>query len=503
MLPIACRQTGPSADTEVGDDGSGDLVRGYDEVNPMSDRLPETVVSCDEAKGLESGRTGMRTTAPPRPVYARRASGDSDAGSKRSKGLNCLHCISGVLDQCNGSVSKLLQEIIELAPRAWQHADIACARAVYEGREYRTANFKPSRWNLTADINVRGKKAGFVEVHYLERRPIADEGPFLAEEKLLINAVGRCAGRAIDRLLTERQLQERIKELDCLYGISRLVDQCAGQVDELLHGIVELLPDSWQYPEAARARITLEGREYRSAGFKPSQWRQRTDITLGGKEVGTVEVHYLSRKPDADEGPFQKEERFLIDAVGERVGTAVEGIRAKQRLEVEHEASQNMNIALREVLARVRDEKSVLSNEIRANVDKVIMPLLDALQAEVRADQREHVALLRRNLEDITSPFADRLSRTFMSLTPAEIQVCDMVRRGLSTKEIAQLRHVSQATVSRHREHIRRKLGLTNQAVNLATYLRTFMSENTPSNELAVQSGATGPIGTNVPALSS
>ena len=460
-------------------------------MNPMSDQLREAVVPYDEAKGLASGRGGQETGGPPWAADIKGTPGTEPAAGKRAKGLNCLHCISGVLDQCGGSVDKLLQEIIELAPSAWQHADVACARAVYEGREYRTANFRPSRWKLAADITVRGKEAGFVEVHYLERRPIADEGPFLAEERLLINAVGRCAGRAIDRLLTERQLQERVRELDCLYRISRLVDQCAGQVDELLQGIVELLPSSWRYPEAARARIVLEGREYQTTGFRPSRWRQQTDITLGGKKTGTVEVHYLSRKPDADEGPFQKEERLLIDAVGECVGTAVEGIRTKQRLEVEHETSQNMNIALREVLARVRDEKTVLSNEIRANVDKVIMPLLDSLEAEVRADQREHVALLRRNLEEITSPFADRLSRAFMNLTPAEIQVCDMIRRGLSTKEIAQLRHISQATVSRHREHIRHKLGLTNQAVNLATYLRTFMSENTPSYELAEQSGAT------------
>lgn len=64
-----------------------------------------------------------------------------------------------------------------------------------------------------------------------------------------------------------------------------------------------------------------------------------------------------------------------------------------------------------------------------------------------------------------------------MSLTPAETRVCDMIRRGLTTKEIANIQSISASTVSRHREHIRRKLGLTNKEVNLTTYLNTFMSD--------------------------
>ncbi len=49
-----------------------------------------------------------------------------------------------------------------------------------------------------------------------------------------------------------------------------------------------------------------------------------------------------------------------------------------------------------------------------------------------------------------------------------------MIRSGLTTKEVARMRHVSPATVSRHREHIRRKLGLTNKDINLATYLQAY-----------------------------
>ena len=104
-----------------------------------------------------------------------------------------------------------------------------------------------------------------------------------------------------------------------------------------------------------------------------------------------------------------------------------------------------------------------------AKIRFAVLPILDALRQELPGQQRGYVELLRQNLREITSPFADHLSRRFAMLTPTEIQVCDMIRRGLPSKTIAHMRHVSVATVNRHREHICRKLGLTGRGVNLAT----------------------------------
>jgi DNA-binding CsgD family transcriptional regulator len=89
----------------------------------------------------------------------------------------------------------------------------------------------------------------------------------------------------------------------------------------------------------------------------------------------------------------------------------------------------------------------------------------------------DYLLLLKRNLEEIVSPFTNKLSKEFMILTPVEVQICNMIKNGLSTKEIAKLRGISPATVSRHREHIRKKLGITKKEVNLATYLSALMAE--------------------------
>jgi DNA-binding CsgD family transcriptional regulator len=114
---------------------------------------------------------------------------------------------------------------------------------------------------------------------------------------------------------------------------------------------------------------------------------------------------------------------------------------------------------------------------VQANVDKIVLPILSALSAELPKVQRKYVELLRTNLEEITAPFVSRLSHHHQSLTPTEVKICSMIKTGMRSKEIAEIQRISIATVNRHREHIRRKLKITNSEVNLATYLQTSMGK--------------------------
>lgn len=277
---------------------------------------------------------------------------------------------------------------------------------------------------------------------------------------------------------TEHALGERMKELNCLYRIAEAVDRCADSVERLLQEIVNGLPDSWQYPDTTCARIVFGECEYTTAGFQRSPWQQSMEFHVSGKQAGVVEVYYLSEMPILDEGPFLKEERLLINAVAERTGKIIERINAKQQLKVERSALEQSNVAMRELMARIQEEKAEIGKAIQSNVAKIIMPIVDAVEIAASPQQKGYLSLLRHNLEDIVSPFIDQLARAFTSLTPAEIRVCDRIRRGLSTKEIARLQTISTTTVRHHREHIRHKLGLTNKNVNLMTYLNAFPSDS-------------------------
>lgn len=273
----------------------------------------------------------------------------------------------------------------------------------------------------------------------------------------------------------EAQLRERVKELNCLYKLAELIEKNESSIDAILQGVTSLLPISWQYPEITCAKISYRDQVYQSKNFRPSQWRQKSSIVIFGCEEGRVEVHYLKKKPQLDEGPFLKEERQLIDAVSDRLAKAIEKIHTQRQLQVERQALQDANSALHDSLVQSQKEKKMLGSSIQAKIDKIITPILFALQAEMNPGQKEYLELLKKNLADIVTPFVESSPKTLAILSPVELQICNMIKNGLSTKEIAHMRSSSPATVNRHRESIRRKLDLTNQKVNLTAYLNEVL----------------------------
>jgi PAS domain S-box-containing protein len=138
------------------------------------------------------------------------------------------------------------------------------------------------------------------------------------------------------------ELGERVKELNCLYGISRLVDKPDISLGEILQGVADLLSSAWQYPEITCARIGLEGREFKTANFRDSPWKQACDIMVDGEKIGTLEVCYLEKRPEIGEGPFLAEERSLIAAVCERLGKIIARERAEEMLKESEEKYRSL-----------------------------------------------------------------------------------------------------------------------------------------------------------------
>jgi len=138
------------------------------------------------------------------------------------------------------------------------------------------------------------------------------------------------------------ELDVRVKELNCLYGISHLVEKEDVSLEEILQRTVDLIPSAWRYPEAACARIILEDREFTTKTFQETPWKQKSDIIARGHQVGFLEVCYLAEKPESDKGPFLKGERSLIQAITERLGRIIERKRAEEELRAEKAFSESM-----------------------------------------------------------------------------------------------------------------------------------------------------------------
>jgi PAS domain S-box-containing protein len=127
-------------------------------------------------------------------------------------------------------------------------------------------------------------------------------------------------------------LGERVKELNCLYGISALVEKPGITLNEILQGTVDLMPLAWQHPEITCARVILDGQEFRTEGFCETEWRQTRDIRVHGRRAGLVQVCYLEERQGSDDGLFLKEESSLLNAIAERLGRIVERMRAEEEL---------------------------------------------------------------------------------------------------------------------------------------------------------------------------
>jgi hypothetical protein len=126
---------------------------------------------------------------------------------------------------------------------------------------------------------------------------------------------------AVDQIIAA--LRERAKELHCLYNVHGLLARTDASLADICRGLLTLIPPGWQYPDACFARITLEGAVYEPPGALATAWVQRAEVVVKGAPAGVVEVFYTRPMPDADEGPFLKEERKLIDTIAERLAETV------------------------------------------------------------------------------------------------------------------------------------------------------------------------------------
>jgi len=180
------------------------------------------------------------------------------------------------------------------------------------------------------EINQLDSKGKIVPME-ISVTPVRKEGKIIAVEGVMRDISERQRAEEALRKRTY-DLAQRVKELNCLYGISKLVEKSGISLEEIFQGTLDLIPPSRLYPEITCARIILEGQEFRTEYFRETIWKQASDIIVHGERIGTLEVCYLEEKPEIDEGPFLKEERLLINAIAERLGGIIERQQAEEEL---------------------------------------------------------------------------------------------------------------------------------------------------------------------------
>ena len=133
---------------------------------------------------------------------------------ERVKELRCLHELSRLIEKTGITLPEILEGTANIIPPAWQYPEVTCARVTLGGGEFKTENFRKTEWSQSSDITVHGMREGTVEVYYLEERPEAEDGPFLSEERILLEVLAERLGRVVERERVEEALRDERDFID-------------------------------------------------------------------------------------------------------------------------------------------------------------------------------------------------------------------------------------------------------------------------------------------------
>lgn len=163
-------------------------------------------------------------------------------------------------------------------------------------------------------------------------------------------------------------------------------------------------------------------------------------------------------------------ERKNLEEKQKRIKTILEEKVRKRTADLE-----DMNAALKVLLMKRQEDKDEMEDKIFSNHKLLISPILDNLKRNLsRENDKEMISILESELKNLISPFSKKLSDQMINLTPTEIHVANLIKLGKTNKEISAMLNSSAHTISRHRENIRRKTGLTHKKTNLRSFLLTL-----------------------------
>ena len=200
---------------------------------------------------------------------------------------------------------------------------------------------------------------------------------------------------------------------------------------------------------------TGSGRVYLCGAFSPIF---ADDQSVAGA-IGIIEN--ATRRRQAEE-ELQKAHDNLEQRVAERT----------VQLDQKTAKLMDTNIALKILLEKRNEDKREMEEKVISNIEKLIYPYLEKLEMKCNGNgQKTLVEIILANLEEITSSFDTKHNNLLASLTPAQLQIANLIKHGMRTKEIASMLDLSPSTIACHRQEIRKRLCLNNKKMNLQTAL--------------------------------
>ena len=285
-----------------------------------------------------------------------------------------------------------------------------------------------------------------------------------------------------------RNLTEREKELDALYKLASLFSRPIDTVQTAIQETASILHVAMEHADRTRVSISTDEIE-KTAGVEsaPSQvvpvdqfaCRRRYSIE---REI-IVSVSLFEGFGAADRhARIGEREKHLITSTTDMVANLLQRREMDQILRESTKTLQRQaaelerkNVALSEVLSRIDENRHASLRSARNHIDTFVVPYLREIAERIPSHSlvQSRIEQIERSLYALFDGNSQTLLEAAHRLTPREAQICGLIRNGLTTKEISSFLYITETTVERHRNTIRRKLDLNNSSINLTTFLRS------------------------------
>lgn len=382
-----------------------------------------------------------------------------------------LHIIGVDVNEEFINVFKFMREI-------WQCPEIGVKLSVLD-TIYTSDSFQPTPWSISQGVHVIEREVGKIEVFYPD--PVKDDDSLVREKKIL-KAAGDHLGKVIACGINKKQTANLISELRShntkLKTVFDSVEDSVFIVDSSMRVIAcnKHFKTLWNCGVGDHCFEKILGSPKRCCDcvvwdvFETSKVRKKEfNTVLKGEQISVnLIASPLRFKTDKveqvivflkDLTPFKKAQEQVKDA--------------SAALQIQKDILMRKNYALREMLVLLEEEKKSIAEKIDENITVSILPVVEKLKSEIgRKDKiRTMIELLEGNLSNLTSSFGVSIGQKKFRLTAREIEICNMIKNGLCSKEIADQLGITSRTVEIHRGNIRKKLGISGSSQSLASFL--------------------------------
>ena len=388
---------------------------------------------------------------------------------KRLKELECMYEVSQSIRE-NRKLNEIFLDVVKLIPPGWRYPEITRGKVRFDEEEYLLEPFAETPWKQSSNIIVHGEYRGSVEVYYLEEMPDLDEGPFLKEERNLIDGIARTLSEAIERKQAEEALQKAHDELEHLVeerttALRRTNEQLRQEITEhqrteaALREREERLDEAHRIAHLGHWDWSIQTNElywsneiYRIFGLKPQEFDATYEAFLkrvhpddrafveqsvkGALQKIPHNIEHRIILPDGEVRTVHERGEVSFDEQGQplRMLGTVQDITEHKRMEEEKEL---LEAQLRQ--AQKMDAVGQLTAGIAHNFNNALMGILNSLE-EAQLEATDSSSLLQ-DAETMTLQAAEIVEQLMLfsrSESPIEFQPVGIYEAIRQTLEMCQ-----------------------------------------------------------------